>query len=282
MISVGLDVHVRTTTVAAKDRHGRVLARGGMPNTPEGLAQRLAPVVRAARPDAGGELEPVRIVLESTTNNRALAKLCADFGKAAGLDLQVDVLDARKLRVIAESVAKSDARAAAMLCDLAAANFRLPTCYVPDDAVFELRELLRARADLVRLRTALKNRIHAVLHRRAVLRPEGVDLFAADGRQWLAGLELDAAGRAIVEAFLRCVALLDAEGKALLKLLLEAVKAERWRKPCAFLRSIPGVGPITALTILAELGEATRFRGRAAVANYAGLVPRVRVSNGKG
>jgi hypothetical protein len=45
--------------------------------------------------------------------------------------------------------------------------------------------------------------------------------------------------------------------------------------------TMPGVGLITALTILAELGDIDRFRGRDAVANYAGLVPVVRSSNEK-
>ena len=55
----------------------------------------------------------------------------------------------------------------------------------------------------------------------------------------------------------------------------------RWAKPAALLMTMPGVGLITALTILAELGELTRFRSRAAVANYAGLVPIRRDSNEK-
>ncbi|GAG47525.1 unnamed protein product, partial [marine sediment metagenome] len=42
-----------------------------------------------------------------------------------------------------------------------------------------------------------------------------------------------------------------------------------------------GIGLITSLTILAELGDLTRFRSRAAVANYAGLVPRHRDSDQK-
>ena len=113
MIVVGLDAHVRNSVVLAKDREGRVLARGRMPNTPEGFGKLLAPVATAGQVQAEGEVEPVRIVLESTTNSRALALLCRDFGRAAGLDLHVDVLDARKLRVIAESVAKCDARDAA-------------------------------------------------------------------------------------------------------------------------------------------------------------------------
>jgi transposase len=41
------------------------------------------------------------------------------------------------------------------------------------------------------------------------------------------------------------------------------------------------MGPVTALTVLAELGDVSRFRSRAAVSNYSGLVPVVRDSNAK-
>ena len=49
----------------------------------------------------------------------------------------------------------------------------------------------------------------------------------------------------------------------------------------ALLQTMPGIGMITALTILAELGSLKRFKSRAAVANYAGLVPVIRDSNTK-
>jgi transposase len=44
---------------------------------------------------------------------------------------------------------------------------------------------------------------------------------------------------------------------------------------------MPGIGLITAMTILAELGDLDRFHSRAAVANYVGLVPVCRSSNDK-
>ncbi len=63
---------------------------------------------------------------------------------------------------------------------------------------------------------------------------------------------------------------------------LRALSREpRWARPAALLQTMPGIGLITAITILAELGDRTRFSGRAAVANYAGLVPRQRNSNEK-
>lgn len=59
------------------------------------------------------------------------------------------------------------------------------------------------------------------------------------------------------------------------------MRQPRWAKPAALLQTMPGIGLITSMTILAELGKLTRFRSRAAVANYAGLVPRHRDSDGK-
>lgn len=275
MISVGLDVHVRNSFACAKDGEGRMLVRGRCGNTLLELAELLAPVERAAKSKG----EPVRVVLETTTNSRAMARLCQQYGSGAGMALTVDVLDARRLRVIAESVVKCDRRDAAVLCDLARTNLKLPQVYVPDDEVFQLRERLRARADLVRVRTTLKNRVQSTLHRRGILRPARLDLFAKQGRDYLASLTLDGAGRRALDASLSCIDHLDGQLKESTKALLIEGKRPRWAKPLAVLQSIPGVGPITALTILAELGDAERFASRAAVANYAGLAPIVRDSN---
>src|SRR5947208_122344 len=199
MISIGVDVHVRNSYFHAKAPDGRRLARGRCGNSPEEVERLLRPVAAAARADG----LPVRAVLESTTNARAVALLLRRYGQGQGLDLTVEVLDARQVRVIAESVCKCDQLDAAVLCDLAGSNLKLPACYVPDDEVFALREHLRARADLVKLRTMLKNRVQALLHRRGVLRPAQLDLFGKAGRQYLAELALDEAGRAIADRFLK-------------------------------------------------------------------------------
>jgi transposase len=273
---VGMDVHVRNSYLCVTDAAGQVLKRGRVGNTLAELGRFLG--------DFEPERAPLRVVMESTTNSRAVHRLLGGYAAGAGVDLRAEVLDARKVRVIAESVSKCDKLDAAVLCELARSNLKLPVCYLPDDEVFALREHLRARADLVRVRTSLKNRVHAVLHRRGVLRPANVaDLFAGAGRAWLE-LEvaaLDEAGRVIVERYLGLVDELDrvvAESDASLR---ELARRDRWARPAALLRTIPGVGLVTALTVLAELGDVTRFRSRAAVSNYSGLVPVVRDSNAK-
>src|SRR5215211_4871121 len=253
MISVGLDVHVRNSFACAKDAEGRTLVRGRCGNTLGEFAELLAPVERAAK--SGGA--SVRVVLETTTNSRAVKRLCDEYGRRAGIELTAEVLDARKLRVIAESVAKCDRRDAAVLCDLARANLKLPVCYVPDDEVFQLRERLRARADLVRVRTTFKNRVQALLHRRGILRPARLDPFTKQGRAFLASLARDDAGRRALDASLACLDRLDEQLKESTKGLLAEGKRARWAKPLALFQSIPGVGPITA----ADDPGRTRRRG---------------------
>jgi len=185
----------------------------------------------------------------------------------------------RKLRIIAESVTKNDRFDAAVLADLTRADLRLPTCYLPDDEEFALREHLRARHDVVTLRTRVKNRIHSVLHRRGILVPLRGSLFTQAGRTYLESLELDEAGRSITDRYLQLLDQLEEVIESSTRQLRSLARRDRWAKSVALLQSIPGVGLITSLTILAELGDLNRFPRRASVANYVGLVPVLRSSN---
>jgi transposase len=273
MITVGLDLHVRNSFMHVEDESGRRLKRGRVGNSLAEVAQFLGEFEQRD--------EPMRVVLESTTNSRAMLGLLNNYASAAQVDLTPQVLDARKLRVIAESVSKCDRLDAAVLAQLARSNLKLPVCYMPDDQVFALREHLRARSDLVRIGTMLKNRVHALLHRRGVLHSSSGGLFTRAGRRELAELVLDAAGRAILDRYLAQLDSIEQAVKDSTRQLRELSGSQRWCKPLAVLRTMPGVGLITGLSILAELGEIGRFKSRAAVSNWAGLVPVVRDSNHK-
>ncbi|MFQ5592469.1 MAG: IS110 family transposase [Phycisphaerae bacterium] len=252
------------------------MRRGRCRNTLMDLAEFLGPIEREGMRRG----EPVRTVLESTTNSRAIQRMLTQYGAGAGIDMTAEVLDARKIRIIAESVCKCDRLDAQVLNDLARSNLKLPVCYMPDDEEFALREHLRARSDLVRMRTMLKNRVHAVLHRRGILAPTA-DLFTRTGRTYLAQLKLEEAGRAILDRYLETMDQIHRAVEESTASLRELMRRPRWSKAAALLLTMPGIGLITALTILAELGDLTRFRSRAAVANYAGLVPIIRDSDQK-
>jgi transposase len=272
MHTVGADVHVRNSYLDVTTDEGQALRRGRCPNSLADLAEFLAGIDPA---------EGFHVVIESTTNSRAIARMWQEYGQQAGVAVQADVVNARKVRIIAESVCKTDRLDAQVLSELGRSNLRLPVCYVPDDEVFALREHLRARQDLVQIRTMLKNRVHAVLHRRGILTPEQ-DLFGKAGQEWLGQIELDEAGRQIVSRFQEGLATIErtiAESTAMLRRI---ARQDRWSKQAALLQTIPGVGLITSLTMLAELGDLSRFASRAAVTNFVGLIPVTRLSNDHG
>lgn len=269
---VGMDVHVRNSFLYVTEADGQLLGRRRVGNSLSEISKFLGAL-------PGGD-QPLKVVLESTTNSRAIQRMMLEYGKGAGIAVSAQVLDARKLRVIAESVSKCDKLDAAVLNELARSNLKLPACYVPDDDMFALREHLRSRSDLVKMRTMLKNRVHSILHRRGILNPLK-DLFTKDGRKWLSEMELDDAGRLILKGYLSTLDQLGETIQESTAALTKLSKSQRWCKQVALLKTMPGIGPITSLTILAELGDYHRFKSRAAVSNYAGIVPVVRNSNEK-
>lgn len=278
MINVAMDVHVRNSVVHATAPGGRVVKKGRVPNTLSEVAAFLAPVERLALE----EHLPVVVTIENTTNARGVLRMLEQYGREAGLELTARAVDPRKMRVIAESVTKCDRLDAAVLNEMAGADLRLPVCWFPDDQTFALREHLRARADLVRLRTAAKNRVHSIFHRRCIMTPEA-DIFAAKSRLFLEEMQgrLDEPGRVLLRRWMVVVEQLDTHLKASDADLAGLARSERWSQPTRLLRTMPGVGVVTALTILAELGDIHRFHSRAGVANYAGMVPVLRSSNDK-
>ena len=129
----------------------------------------------------------------------------------------------------------------------------LPEAWIAPPAVRQLRALLRHRVRLMRLRTLLRNRIHAVLADHGHDRPAGC--WSGPGREWLASLELPAASREVDDG----LALIDAAEARIDRLDWEIVQRARSDPRVKVLTQLPGVGPFTALVILAEIGDVSRF-----------------------
>ncbi len=150
----------------------------------------------------------------------------------------------------------------------------LPEAWIAPAEVRQLRALLRHRAQLVRLRTLLRNRIHAVLADHGHGRPEGC--WSGPGREWLASLELPAASREVAGDVL---ALMDVLQQPTGRLDWEVHQRARSGPAVKVLTGLPGVGPYTALVLLAEIGDITRFGSARKLASWAGLTPTVRGSD---
>jgi Transposase IS116/IS110/IS902 family len=115
----------------------------------------------------------------------------------------------------------------------------------PDPATAALRRQVLRRAHIVRQRTRLKNQVHAILHRNLIPRCPAADLFGHKGRRWLA--QQDA---------------------------LERPEVLR-------LMTVPGIDATVGLSIVAAVGDFTRFRTPEKLVAYLGLNPRVRQSGGQ-
>jgi transposase len=164
---------------------------------------------------------------------------------------------------------------AATLAQLLRADL-LPEAWIAPQQVRDLRALLRHRAALVRLSTSCKNRVHAVLADRGVR--EDQSLWTGPGRAWLAGLGLPPTPRGIIED---CCGLLDALATPIVRLEREIAALAKPDPRVQALMVLPGVGKLTAMTLVAEIGDIGRFPTARKLCAWAGLTPQVRNSDRK-
>jgi Transposase IS116/IS110/IS902 family len=127
------------------------------------------------------------------------------------------------------------------------------------------------RASLVRVSTTAKNRIHAVLADRGIQQQTG--LWTGIGRVWLAELALPPTPRAIVEDYL---ALLDGLAEPIARLEHQIHALAKPDPRVQALMALPGVGRLTAMTLVAEIGDIARFPTARKLCTWAGLTPAVR------
>ena len=183
----------------------------------------------------------------------------------------------QKTRAIAEAKVKTDKVDAAVLAELLAADY-LPGVWLSDDATHALRRQVARRAHIVRQRTRLKNQVQAILHRNLVPRCPAADLFGHKGRRWLAEQALPADELQAVSALLRQ---LDFQGQELQIIDAELGRVALGSADVKRLMTVPGVDATVALSIVAAVGDFSRFASPQKLVSYLGLNPRVRQSGGQ-
>jgi transposase len=171
---------------------------------------------------------------------------------------------------------KLDARGLALLLR----NGTLPTVWIPPRSLRDLRELPRFRMKLTRIRTRLKNYIHATLDKYAIHFTSISDLFGVKGRNWLTTRlgELPPETKRCLQQSLQ---LLDQAQEQIMQ-TEQRIRDQIEQTPSMqLLQSLPGVGPILSILIALEVGSIERFPCAEKLASYAGTVPRVHSSGGK-
>jgi transposase len=266
---VGLDCHRNFSLASARDESGRIAWRKRLEH-----ADRLALRKELSSWPAG-----TPVVLEGTFGWGWMS----DELRLAKLDPHLS--SGRKVAAwrAARNSAKSNKRDADLLSEL---WFERPRSEggimkrwwevwcVPPDVRYQ-REWLRYRMSLVRTQTAMKNQVHATLHRHGVVQPFS-DLFGVAGRKWLVDVchdessMMSLSGRRTLGGHLVLLAQLRRQIAAATKQFHAAVRGDPNVRRLA---TLPGVSTVLAFTIAAEIGELDRFKTGRALARYSLLAP---------
>src|SRR6266545_4714158 len=154
-VYVGIDVHRKRSQVAVIDAKGKVIANRNVPNGVE-------PILKVI----GGLPPGTPAAFEAAFGTSWLVWLLEDYGFAPHL------VHPSRCKAIASARLKNDKVDAAILAQLLRADL-LPEAWIAPPPVRQLRALLRHRVALVRLRTLLRNRIHAIVADYGHDRPAG-------------------------------------------------------------------------------------------------------------
>ena len=193
------------------------------------------------------------------------------------LDFNVKVGHPPGIKAITGSSSKTDQKDSEILANLLRLNY-LPLSYVPTKEIMKAREILRARIMIGRELNRVKNRIHAYLVKngeKEVIK-RYTDPYGPGGRRELRKLRFDDYRDSILRAMLAQLdSLVDQRDMVQVEIAKLCVDDEKVK----LLMTINGVDYYSALLIISEIGDLSRFRDVKALCKYAGLVPRVRQSS---
>jgi transposase len=251
-IVVGLDVHREQITFDALDTE-----------TGEVRCGRIRPADRDSFRRFLGRFdgEQVEAALEATTGWRFIVEELQAAGAVAHLAEPAETrsLRGRKRR------AKTDRLDARHLRNLLLEG-RLPESWIPPEHIRELRAKVRLRKTLVDQRSAWQHRIQAQLFHHGV--PKASRLLVPARRDRLTRLELPDSARTVIRTAL---ALIDHIDEQLAPLEAELRCFARRQPGCLALQGHFGIGELTSVAILAELGDARRFSSSRHAVRFAGL-----------
>jgi transposase len=220
----------------------------------------------ALEPYVGDKL---KIAIEAGGETLWIYDCLTEFGA------EVVVVHPKKVKLIAESRRKTDKIDAKILCELLRIDGLPRAVHMPSPAARVLRGMLKARRQLVRNRASVCNTV------RGLLRQEGVKL-AVRGLATLKGwrellsrkyrhAHITPILQAYFESFRALTQSIQRLDKELTTLSKKDARVE-------LLKTMPSVGPIAALTLVAAIDRVERFRSSRELVSYSGLAPIVRQS----
>jgi transposase len=251
MYYIGLDVHKKTISYCMKNASGQIHRQGTIGATRSELDTWMATLP-----------QPWTVAMEATIFTGWI------YDHLLPHAAQVKVAHPVMLRAIAASKKKNDRIDAGKIADCLRCDF-LPECHMVSTEIRDRRRTLRYRHLIVRQMVQMKNRVSGLLLETGVShnkkRLHKVGYF---GELLATNRDIDDSIRPLLRLSRETIVRLQKTDYALVSCLQrDPILAERIKN----LRTVPGVGPITALTWALEIGDVARFRSTKQAISYCGL-----------
>jgi transposase len=249
---IGLDVHKHYITVGGMNTEQEIVLRPRnveMENFRKWAEQNLR--------------ETDEVVLEATTNTWDV------YDTIAPLVGRVVVAHPAEVKQIANSRVKTDNQDVLRLIRLLIADI-VPEVWVPPVEVRQLRAMISYRWRLVKMSTAIQNRMHSLLHRHNIQAPEG-KIDTGENREWWEKLSLSLLEDLRLKQEIKTLRMVRENIVEVDVELGRLSTGERWGDQAVYVMQIPGVGIIVTMTILSAIGDIRRFESPKKLVGYAGL-----------
>ncbi len=259
---VGFDVHAETIAAAVAEPGGEVRSLGTIPNRAEAVRRLIKKL---------GTPERLRVCYEAGPTGYVL------YWQLAELGVKCAVIAPTLVPVRAGDRVKTDRRDAEKL----ARSYRagdLTAVWVPDAAHEALRDLVRARLAAKRDQLRARHRLAKFLLRHGWRAPEGVSAWTMKYLEWVrtkVHFEQPAQEATLLD-YLHEVEHAAARIERLeraIDIAVESVPA-KMRTVIGALQSLRGIARVSAVTLVAELGQFSRFAHPRALMGYSGAVSR--------
>lgn len=264
MSYIGVDYHKKFSYITVIDESGKCLKEGRIGNDRESLDRFL-----------GKYKDEGKAVMEATRNWTVMHDWLEEMVE------EVTLAHPMKVKLIAEAKVKTDKIDANVLAQLLRCDL-LPEAYVPGKETRAIKNMLRQRMFLIRIKTMVKNRIHTILDRHPEINDEkkiiGTDLFSPNGVKWMKSLKFEGIDQDLLGREISLLDDLEEKLKESNQLVKKYGKKDGRVKR---VKTIPGMGEFFSLLVVNEIDDIKRFRDAKKLAAYAGLVPSTYSSGGK-
>ena len=247
----GLDIHKEEIVGCILSETGDIIREQGFPVSKKAFEKFVDGISNAE----------ISFAIEACGMWRAVYRMLTDLG------FPVKLANAKKTHDIACNK-KTDKVDAHILADLLRTKY-LPEVWIPDEKTLELRDLTRHKTTLTRLRVQIQGKIKSTLLRNGIQYRKEI----WNEQSLLKLAKINSNLKNLINVY-RC---LKAEEKEVKKRI---GNISRSTMESSLLMSMNGVGELSALIILAEIGDIQRFKSPKALVNYAGLCPGLYQSGG--